>query len=152
MDEGMTKELPFSNLIGPQSPNPAQVPSTVTSFAGLPTFFAQGSKVTLDHEGSHHKGFVVHSPKTSYYFGVKSILCSTKVDFTVPLLDFHQHWPTLVGNNIIIPGHTTVSSFLCPNSSNNAPSLNFVSAKNLLNPCPPSLQKALHLSNPNCDV
>jgi hypothetical protein len=22
----------------------------------------------------------------------------------------------------------------------------------LLNPCPPSLQKALHLSNPNCDV
>ena len=34
-------------------------------------------------------------------------------------------------------------------TSNNAPSANFISAKNLLHPCPPSLLKALHPSNPD---
>jgi hypothetical protein len=45
-----------------------------------------------------------------------------------------------------------VSSFLRSNTSNNAPSANFVSAKNLLHPCPPSLLKALHPSNPDRDI
>jgi hypothetical protein len=45
-----------------------------------------------------------------------------------------------------------VSSFLRSNTANNAPSANFVSAKNLLQPCPPSLLKALHPSNPDRDV
>eukprot|EP00956_Cyclotella_meneghiniana_P043958 scaffold295727_cov139-Cyclotella_meneghiniana.AAC.1 len=58
----------------------------------------------------------------------------------------------MVAENIIIPGHSTVSSFLRPNSSNNAPSAKHVSAANLMNPCPPSLAKALHPSNPDREV
>ena len=106
----------------------------------------------MDYNGAFHKGFLMHSPEYGFQFVVKRNLRSTKIDFSVPLPDFCHSWPTMVGKNILIPGHTTVSSFLRPNSSNNAPSANFVSAKNLLNPCPPSLQKALHPSNPDRDV
>ena len=45
-----------------------------------------------------------------------------------------------------------VSSFLKASTSNNAPSANFISAKNLLSPCPPSLKTALHPSNPDKQV
>ena len=57
-----------------------------------------------------------------------------------------------MGEDVLIHGHSTVSTFLRPSTSNNAPSANFVSAKNLLSPCPPSLKTALHLSNPNKQV
>ena len=42
--------------------------------------------------------------------------------------------------------------FLRPSTKNNAPSANFVSAKNLLGPCPASLLQALHPSNPDRDI
>ena len=106
----------------------------------------------MDHNGSFHKGFLQHSPSSGFQFVVKRNLRSSRVDFVVPLPNLRQTWSSLVGDNILIPGHSTVSSFLRPNSANNAPSANFVSAKNLLNPCPPSLLKALHPSNPDRDV
>ena len=106
----------------------------------------------MDHEGSFHKGFLTHSPDTGFRFIVKRNLRSTRIDFAVPLPNFKQSWSTLVGDNILLPGHSTVSSFLRSNTSNNAPSANFVSAKQLLNPCPPSLLKALHPSNPDRDI
>ena len=47
---------------------------------------------------------------------------------------------------------SAVSTFLQPSTSNNAPSANFVSAKNLLSSCPPSLKIALHPENPDKQV
>ena len=77
---------------------------------------------------------------------------STKVDWSVPLPDFKQHWTTLVGDDILFPGHTTVSSFLKSATADTAPSANFLSAKNIFFPCPPSLSKALHPLNPDRQV
>ena len=82
-------------------------------------------------------------------FDVRRNARSQKVDWQVPLQDLPRTWSTLVGEDILIPGHSTVSSFLRPSSKNNAPSANFVSAKNLLGPCPASLLQALHPSNPD---
>ena len=71
-----------------------------------------------------------------------------RVDFSVPLPDFKQHWTTLMGDNIFFLGHSTVSSFLkSATSCKNAPSLNYVSSKHLLSPYPPSLCKYLDTSN-----
>ena len=75
-----------------------------------------------------------------------------KIVLKVPLRDFKQHWTTLIGDNIIIPGHTTVSLFLRPSTSNNASSARHVLAKNLLSPCPPSLLKVIHPSNPDREI
>ncbi|KAL7475450.1 hypothetical protein ACHAW6_001357, partial [Cyclotella cf. meneghiniana] len=68
------------------------------------------------------------------------------VDWFESLPDFAQYWTTLVAKDVLLPSHDVISSFLKPNSSNNAPSANFVSTKNLLHPCPLSLVKALHPS------
>ena len=94
----------------------------------------------------------MHSPEAGFRFDIRRHPRSTKVEKSVPLPNFKQTWTTLVGDDIIIPGHSTVSSFLRPSSSNNAPSANFVSAKNLVSPCPPSLKQALHPSNPDRHV
>ena len=106
----------------------------------------------MDHEGSYHKGFLQHTPDGGFRFEVRRNPRSKKIDFTVPLPDFNHAWTTLIGEDIIFPGHSTVSSFLKSSTSNNAPSANIVSAKNLLSPCPPSLLLALHPSNPDRQV
>jgi hypothetical protein len=152
LDDGTTTEVPFEALIDPVERSIPAGTDLANAYDGLPAFFSEGSKVTIDHNGSFHKGFMHYSPEGGFQVQIKRNLRSTKVDFAVPLPDFRQQWSSLVGDNIVIPGHSTVSSFLRPNSSNNQPSANFVSAKNLLNPCPPSLLKALHPSNPDRDV
>jgi hypothetical protein len=147
-----TTKVFFEDLINPDMPHPPTTSDLTHPFDGLPYFLSNGSKVTLDQNGAFHKGFIHHSPDTGFQFVVKRNLRSTKIDFTVPLPNFKQNWSTLVGDDVLIPGHSTVSSFLEPNLSNNQPSAIHVSAKNLLNPCPPSLIKALHPSNPDRDV
>jgi hypothetical protein len=152
LDNGTTVDVPFEDLVDPDVPVQPPPSDQPDPFAGLPHFLSEGSKVTLDHNGAFHKGFLHHSPSAGYHVTVKRNLQSTKIDFTVPLPNFCQDWSSLVADNILLPNHSTVSSFLRPNSSNNAPSAKFVSAKNLLQPCPPSLLKALHPSNPDRDV
>jgi len=77
---------------------------------------------------------------------------SVKIDWSLPLPNFKQSWTTLASEDILIPGHSTVSSFLRSQTSNSAPSAKFVSAKNLMSPCPPSLIKAIHPSNPDRQI
>jgi hypothetical protein len=101
----------------------------------------------MDCRGAYHKGYLHYCPVQGFQFVVKRTARSAKIDCSEPLQDLPQHWTTLCAENILLPGHGTISSFLRPNSSNNAPSANFVLAKNLLHPCPPSLAKALHPSN-----
>ena len=71
----------------------------------------------------------------------------------MPPSDFKHHWNTLLGDDRLFPGHSTVRSFLrSATSDKNPPSLNYVSAKQLLSPCPPSLCKDLDSSNPDRQV
>ena len=94
----------------------------------------------------------MYSPEGGFRFEVRRNPRSRKADWSTPLPSFKQQWPNLLGKDILIPGHSTVHNFLKPSSSNNAPSANFVSAKNLLSLCPPSLKIALHPSNPDRQV
>ncbi|KAL7549847.1 hypothetical protein ACHAWF_013106, partial [Thalassiosira exigua] len=152
LDDGTTVERSFEDLT---SSSPADRPPSETApnpFASLPHFLQLNAKLTMDHEGSFHKGYLGHTPEGGFRFEVRRNLRSTKIDRTVPLPDFHVQWPTLLGEDVLIPGHSTVSTFLKPSTSNNAPSANFVSAKNLFSPCPPSLLQALHPSNPDRHV
>ena len=95
----------------------------------------------MDHNGAYHKGYIDYTPEGGFKFIVRRNARSRKVDWSIPLPDFKQNWTTLVGEDILIPGHSTVSSFLKSTTKHSTPSLNFVSAKNLLSPCPPSLVK-----------
>ena len=107
----------------------------------------------MDHKGSFHKGYINYYPEGGFQFIVRQNARYRKVDFTVPLHEFKQHWTNLLGDEIFFPSHSTVSSFLkSATSCKNPPSLNYVSAKNLLSPCPPSLCKSLDPSNPDHQV
>jgi hypothetical protein len=115
----------------------------------MPHIFKRNSKVTIDHNGTFHKGFLDHSPEGGFQFIAKRTATAKTVLWLLPLPNFGREWYSMVAEDLIIPGHSTVSTYLRPNSSNNAPSAKHVSAKNLLNPCPPSLAKALNPSNPD---
>ena len=150
LDDGTTIDSTFEDLVKVGSTDqPPTDSSDISIFDGLPYFLHNNSKITMDHNGSFHKGYLQYDKATGFQFVVRRNSRSLKVDWCVPLPDFKQNWTTLVAEDIIIPDHKTISSFLRPSSSNNAPSANFVSAKNLLSPCPPSLLKALHPSNPD---
>jgi hypothetical protein len=148
LDDGTTTECDFAKLVPSDT---TQLTSSSTgvpnTFKSLPSSLQQDSKVTLDCRGAYHKGYV-----HGFQFVVKRMAWSAKIDWKEPLHDLPQHWTTLCADNVLLPGHGSISSFLRPNSSNNAPSANFVSAKNLLHLCSPSLAKALHPNNPDRDI
>jgi hypothetical protein len=114
LDDGTTVECKFEDLIDKVDAQPAATEGHANAFAGLPAFLSEGSKVTTDHNGAFHKGFIHHSPSAGYHVAIKRNLWSNKINFTVPLPNFRQDWSSLVGDNILLPGHTTVSSFLVP--------------------------------------
>eukprot|EP00956_Cyclotella_meneghiniana_P038057 scaffold148302_cov51-Cyclotella_meneghiniana.AAC.2 len=155
LDNGTTTEVDFTELTEqlPHSPTDKTSSSTASSpFASLPYILQRNAKITIDHKGAFHKGYLDHTPEGGFQFVAKRAPNSKKHLWSVPLPDFSHQWYSMVAENVIIPGHSTVSSFLRPNSSNNAPAARHVSAANLLNPCPPSLAKALHPSNPDRDT
>ena len=107
----------------------------------------------IEHKGALHKGYINYPPVSGFQFIVRSNSRSRKVDFSVPLPDFIQHWTTLLVDDRLFPGHSTVSSFLkSATSCKNVPSLNYVYAKHLLYPCPTYTWKALDTSNPDRQV
>jgi hypothetical protein len=119
-------------------------------WAGIPScYLHQDAKITFEHDEVYHKGYLNYSLTTGFEFVVRQNLCSKKVDFTVPLPNFDHNWTLLLADETLLLGHTSVSSFLPRNVYHNAPSAHHVSAKNLLNPCPPSRLKALYPSNSN---
>jgi len=150
LDDGTTIESSFEDLTKAGKSTSAPTPLPADSLLeGIPHCLHPHSKVTMDHNGTFHKGYIHVTPEGGFQFAVRRNARSSKIDWTVPLPNFKQPWTTLMGDDILFPGHTTVSSFLPSNTSNNAPKASFVSAKNLLSACPPSLVKALHPYNPD---
>ena len=156
LDDNTTVETSFEDLLKVSSPAADSTDSTSPApddpFLGLPHILKNNAKLTMDYQGSFHKGYLMHSPEGGFRFEVRRNPRSRKADWSTPLPSFKQQWPNLLGEDILIPGHSAVYNFLKPSSSNNTPSANFVSAKNLLSPCPPSLKLALHPSNPDKQV
>ena len=155
LDSGTTVEKSYDDLIqaGWYDSYPSNSPINVAALEGIPHFLRHDSKVVMDHKGAFHKGYINYSPEFRFHFIFRWNARSRKINFTVPLPDFKQHWTTLLWDNIFFPGHSTVISFLkSATSCKKSPSLNYVSAKHLLSPCPPSLCKAPDPSNPNRQV
>ena len=163
LDDGTSTEISFEDLMKTSAPGCPDADSHDPSdFEGIPYWLRPGEKVTLDHDGAYQKGFIHYSPEGDsseggspgggFSFVVMRNARSSKVTLSVPLPHFKREWPNLVGENVLLQGWGNISSFLRPNSSNNAPSASHVSAKNLHSPCPPSLIKALHPSNPDRQV
>ena len=90
LENGITVEISYNDLIKdsrddtstPKSPSNAAALEVVTHF------LFHDSKVTMDHNGEFHKGYINYSPENGFQFIVRRNARSRKVDFSVPLPDF----------------------------------------------------------------
>ena len=114
LNSGTTVEKSYDNLIQDSRDDtpPSKSPRNASDLEGIPHFLCHDYKVSMDHKGVFHKGYINNSPESGFQFIVRRNARSRKVDFSVPLPDFKQHCNTLLGEDRFFPGHSTVSSFL----------------------------------------
>ncbi len=141
-DDGTTKSIPASNMSS-FIPKPRDLSSDSSHL--LPPFLRLNSKITFEHEGQYHKGYLLKTPDGPYCFSYKSHINKKQPDWTVPLPNLTSTWQELCMDGTLIPGHSS-SSFLRERSAN------FVSAATLLRECPRSLLSALDSTHPNCNT
>jgi hypothetical protein len=69
----------------------------------LPVFLAHGSKVTMYHNGTYHKGFLLHLPASTYRFSVWHQISSKPKEWGLNLGDFLSDWLSLYQHHHLIP-------------------------------------------------
>jgi len=140
-DDGTTKSISARDM-------PSFIPKPHTGKSGsdsshlLPPFLRLNSKITFDHEGQYHKGYLTKSPEGIYCFSYKSHVNKKHPDWSVPLANLPTTWHELCAEGILYPGHS-ISSLIRDTSAN------FVSAASLLRECPRLLLTALAPTHPD---
>jgi hypothetical protein len=111
----------------------------------LPPFLHLNLKITFEHEGQYHKGFLIQSSNGVYCFSYKSHTNKKHPDWSIPLPNVMSNWHKLCLEGVLVPDHTT-HSFVCESMAN------FVSAANLIWECPRSLLTALADKHPDRNI
>ncbi len=148
-DNGTTRSVPATNM-----PSLIPKPTTVSpdSTHLLSPFLQPGSKITYEHEGQYHKGFLGQSQDGIFRFSFKSHINKKSKDWGIPLPNLTSTWQDLCIEGVLIPGHQP-SSFQCPClPPDTAASASHVSAVHLKCECPRSLLTGLHPTHPHRDT
>jgi hypothetical protein len=111
----------------------------------LPPFLRLNSKITVEHEGQYHKGFLTQAFNGDYCFSYKSHINKKHPDWSISLPNLTSNWHDLCLQGVLVPGHNT-TSFIHETTAN------FVSTANLIWECPHSLLYALDNKHPNRNV
>ena len=141
-DDGSTLSVPASQM---ESLIPKPAVDMTDSSHLLPPFLRINSKITFEHEGQYHKGFLTQDLNGIYSFCYKSHINKKHPDWSVPLPNLTSTWHKLCLEGVLIPGHNT-TSFICKTTAI------FVSAANLIWECPRSLLYALANNHPDREV
>ncbi len=153
-DNGTTSSVPLSDMAGMIHSPPVREETPAASNNLLPPFLQLNFKITYEHDGQYHKGFLVIR-NGIYRFVYKSHVNKRKEDWGINFPNLPQTWVDLCIEGILLPGHVA-HSFLrdqsLPTSSTFDPFASFVSAVNLHRDRPPSLIKALAELHPDHDV
>ena len=142
LDSVTTVEISYGNLIKDSrgDTSPPKLPRNAVALEGITHFLRHDSKFTMNNKEAFHKVYINYSPESGFQFIVKRNARPRNVDFSVPLPDLKQNWTTLLGDDRLFTGYSSVRSFLkSATYEKNAHSLNYVSAKHFLSPYPPSL-------------
>ena len=153
-DDGTTATVPLSKMADLIPPLPLVSTSTNDDSALLPPFLQLNSKITYEHEGQYHKGYLgQHDGVCRFLF--KSHVKKRKEDKGVPLPNLPLTWVDLCVEGILVPSHLSHSFLRSPPSTAPMtfdPVASFVSTVNLHWDCPPSLLKALADTHPNRQI
>jgi hypothetical protein len=168
-DNGTSASIPLTDmlLLIPAPPLLMSAPtdsSSDISLSLLLPFLSINSRITYEHEGTYHKGFLACKPCGMYRFSFKTHVKKKSEDWDVDLPNLPFNWADLCTEGVLVPGHVA-QSFICPTSplvslvlaSHSPPSTfdlvaSIVSTINLHRDCPPSLLQALALSHPDWEV
>ncbi len=166
-DNGTLASIPFAEMesLIPAPPLLSSTPMDSLSDGSsslLPPFLSVNSRITYEHEGAYHKGFLTRKPCGMYRFSFKTHAKKKSKDWGADLPNLPFNWADLCTEGILLPGHVA-HSFLCssspsiPLASTSArstfdPVANIVNAINLHRDCPPSLLQALATSHPDSEV
>ncbi len=142
INDGTTSSIPSLKM---QSFIPKPNIDMLDSSHLLPPFLHLNSKITFEHEGQYHKGFLTQSSNGVYCFSYKSHINKKHPDWSIPLPNLTSNWRQLCLEGVLVPGHIT-HSFVCKSTAN------FVSADNLIWECPRSLLTALADKHPDHDI
>ena len=97
-------------------PSSPRMPRSSDSTHLLPPFLQPSCKITYDHEGQLHKGFLGQYQDGVFLFSFKSHINKKSEDWGVPLPNLTTTWQELCMEGVLIPGHQS-SSFLSPRPS-----------------------------------
>ena len=166
-DNGTSASIPLSEMASsiPVAPCPSLVPMD-SSQDGLstllPPFLSVNSRITYEHDGAYHKGFLTRKSCGMYRFSFKTHVKKKSEDWGVDLPNFEHNWVDLCTEGILVPGHAAHSFIRSPSDpvpsgsrlpwSTFDPVANIVSDINLHRDCPPSLLQALATTHPDHDV
>ena len=129
----------------------------MTTHPYSPLSFQIGSRITFEHDGEYHKGFLVRNTSGTYRFSFKTHFKKQSEDWGVDIPNLPFTWVDLCTEGVLLPGHVA-HSFIHSLSDPAAPPLTFdlvaniVSAVNLHQDCPPSLLQALASTHPDREV
>ena len=166
-DNGTAASIPLSEMASciPAAPLPALVPTDLShdgSSTLLPPFLSVNSRITYEHDGAYHKGFLTRKSCGMYRFSFKTHVKKKSEDWGVDLPNLPYNWVDLCTEGILVPGHVAHSFIRSPSApvpsgsslprSTFDPVANIVSAINLHRDCPPSLLQALATTHPDCEV
>ncbi len=128
----------------------------------LSPFLSVNSRITYEHDGGYHKGFLTRKSCGMYRFSFKTHVKKKSEDWGVDLPNLTHNLVDLCTEGILVPGHMAhtfirSSSFPVPPGSSLPrstfdPVANIVNAINLHRDCPPSLLQALATTHPDRDV
>jgi hypothetical protein len=149
-DDGTTRSVPAKDMPS-LIPKPTSVSSDDVTHL-LPPFLQPGSKITYEHEGQYHKGFLGQSQDGTFCFSFKSHINKKSEDWGVPLPNLTSTWQDLCIDGILLPGHQSSSFYRHRSPHNLIESASHVSAVNLKRECPRSLLTGLHSSHPDRDM
>jgi hypothetical protein len=128
----------------------------------LPPFLSTNSRITYEHDGTYHKGFLSRKPCGMYRFSFKTHVKKKSEDWGINPPNLPFNWADLCTKGILIPGHVA-HTFICPalspvplvltsSTSTFNPVASIVSAINLHRDCPLSLLQTLAASHPYREV
>ena len=121
----------------------------------LPIWLQHGCKITYNHDGEYHKGFIMISDDGATHFSCQRQKSSRTELWGMALLNLVTEWPSLTCDNII-QSTWDVLLFLRPSTAARISALfisvSHVSAHNLKAPYPLSLLKALHEDFLDCSI
>jgi hypothetical protein len=103
-NDGTTKSVPASKMSS-FIPKPSANPSDSSHL--LPPFLHLNSKITYEHDGQYHKGYLSKSQDGTYRFSYKSHVNKKNEDWGVPLPNLTSNWHELCTEGLLLPSHVS---------------------------------------------